>query len=269
MFVTGGSSGIGCHLAKLLAADGSDVAVFDQVVRDEARQEILSSRRSESQRVSFAEVDVRDAEGLAEAVQRAAVEVGAPKLAISSAGLSRNARFAESSREDFELTIAVNLLGSRNFASAVLPHMDRGSRLALIASLAGITGGYTYAAYASSKAGVIGLAKVLRLEYAPEGVGVSVICPPEIITPMVQRAMIDMHPATRALKDFAGTLPIDEACREMLGQLDAGRFMVIPGSRARRAVRLTRWLPDRVSAALADRIVRKASATTTDAQGSG
>lgn len=260
LFITGGGSGIGRHLAGMLASKGSGIAVFDQHIPLEAREEILASRRTADQVVSFEEVDVRDAPALADGVQRAALDVGSPRLAINCAGLSRNARFAESTVEDFELTIGVNLVGSRNFAAAVLPHMGRGARLALISSLAGLTGGYTYAAYASSKAGVIGLGKVLRLEYAPEGIGVSVICPPEIMTPMVERAMIDMHPATRALKDVAGTLPMGQACEEMLDLLHRGRFMVIPGTRARRAARLTRYLPDRVSAALADRIVRRAGA---------
>jgi NAD(P)-dependent dehydrogenase (short-subunit alcohol dehydrogenase family) len=262
LFVTGGGSGIGRHLACTLAAEGTAIAVFDQQISQDAREAIRRSRRGSDQRLAFEEVDVRDAPALAAAVQRAALEVGSPRLAVNSAGLSRNARFAESTLDDFELTIGVNLVGSRNFAAAVLPHMGRGARLALIASLAGITGGYTYAAYASSKAGVIGLARVLRLECAPEGVGVSVICPPEIVTPMVERAMLDMHPATRALKDVAGTLPIEEACDEMLDQLRRGRFMVLPGRGARRAARLTRYLPDRLSAALADRIVRRAMRTT-------
>jgi 3-dehydrosphinganine reductase len=258
LFVTGGGSGIGRHIACTLAAQGAAIAVFDQRVGGEARDAILSSRHGTDQAVTFEEVDVRDAAALAAAVRRAVIVVGSPRLAVNSAGLSRNAPFARSTADDFDLTIGVNLIGSRNFAAAVLPHMGRGARLALISSLAGITGGYAYAAYAASKAGVIGLAKVLRLEYAGEGIGVSVICPPEIMTPMVKRAMIDMHPATRALKDVAGTLPIGEACDDMLEQLWRGRFMVIPGSRARRVARLARYLPDRLSAVLADRIVRRA-----------
>jgi NAD(P)-dependent dehydrogenase (short-subunit alcohol dehydrogenase family) len=217
LLITGGGSGIGRHLAQLVAERGERVAV-------------------------------------AEAVER----TGPPTLAINSAGISRNGRFAESTLDDFEQTIAVNLVGSRNFAAAVLPHLTRGTRLALIASLAGITGGYTYAAYASSKAGVIGLARVLRLEYAPEGIGVSAICPPEIMTPMAERYATTMHPATRALKDVAGTLPVDDACREMLAQLERGRFLVIPGRRARRTVRMTRWLPEAVTMRMTDRIVRRA-----------
>ena len=257
-YVTGGGSGIGRHLAGLLAARGAAVAVFDRSVPTDVRAEIENARRDVDQPMHIAEVDVCDADALEAAVAEAVTAIGPPKLAINSAGVSRNDRFAEALREDFERTVAVNLFGSRNFAAAVLPHMGTGSRLALIASLAGITGGYTYAGYAASKAGVIGLARVLRLEYAPVGIGVSVICPPEIMTPMVRQYDATMHPATRALKDVAGTLPIDEACQKMLDGLARGRFTVIPGTKARRAALMTRLLPERLTTAAADRIVAKA-----------
>lgn len=257
LFVTGGGSGIGLHFARLAAERGERVAVFDLTVTDDTRHELERLLGPDELSVHTG-VDVRDPSAIADAVARAAEEIGPPTLAINSAGISRNDRFTESRPEDFEATIAVNLIGSRNFAAAVLPHLRRGSRLALIASMAGITGGYTYAAYASSKAGVIGLARVLRLEYRPEGIGVSVICPPEIMTPMVEQYAATMHPATRALKDVPGTLEIDPACREILRQLDRGRFMVIPGRRARRTARMARYLPDGVSAAIADRIVARA-----------
>ena len=256
--VTGGGSGIGRHLAGMLAGRGAAVAVFDRNIPADATAEIEAARSDVDRPVHTAEVDVCDAEALAGAVAEAVGVIGPPRLAINSAGVSINDRFAEARREDFERTVAVNLFGSRNFAAAVLPHMGTGSRLGLIASLAGITGGYTYAGYAASKAGVIGLARVLRLEYAPEGIGVSVICPPEIMTPMVRQYDTTMHPATRALKDVAGTLPLDEACREMLEKLGRDQFTIIPGTKARRAALMTRLLPERVSTAVADRIVAKA-----------
>jgi len=254
VFITGGGSGIGRQLATTLAARGADVALFDLAVPEAVRAEVAAG----GGRVSVHEIDVRDDQALATAARAAVAEVGSPALAVNSAGLSRNDRFETATRDDFEFTLQVNLVGSRNFAAAVLPHMQRGSRLALIASMAGITGGYTYAAYAASKAGVIGLAKVLRLEYAPRGIDVSVICPPEILTPMVERSSVGIHPATRALKDVAGTLTVDVACDEMLAQLARGRFTVIPGRAARRTARLTRLLPERVTQRAADRIVRRA-----------
>lgn len=257
-FITGAGSGIGRHLATTLAARGADIAVFDLHVADTVRAEIEAARRAPGQRVTVYEVDVCDPATLAAAVDTAVREIGPPSLAVNSAGISRNERFAAASLDDFELTLRVNLVGSRNVAAAVLPHMVSGARLGLIASLAGITGGYTYAGYAASKAGVIGLAKVLRLEYAPLGIGVSVICPPEILTPMVERSSIGMHPATRALKDVAGTLTVEVACAEMLDGLARGRFTIIPGRRARRTARLTRLLPERVGERAADRIVARA-----------
>lgn len=258
LFVTGGGSGIGRHLARTVAARGEAVAVFDLHLTESVREELTAAAGASGRLVLRDGVDVRDAAGLATAVSEAVDLIGRPTLAINSAGVSRNDRFVDSRADDFERTVAINLVGSRNFAAAVLAHMRRGDRLALIASLAGITGGYTYAAYASSKAGVIGLARVLRLEYAPEGIGVSVICPPEIMTPMVEQYATTMHPATRALKDVAGTLPLDEACREMLSLLERGRFLVIPGRRARRTARIARYLPDAVTMRITDRIVRRA-----------
>lgn len=258
LFVTGGGSGIGLELCRLGARRGNRVAVFDLHLSEETRSE-LGDLIGDDERLSLHDdVDVRDAGSVAAAFADAVEHVGPPSLVINSAGISTNALFSESTLDDFDRTIAVNLVGSRNVAAAALPHLRRGSRLALIASLAGITGGYAYAAYASSKAGVIGLARVLRLEWAPEGIGVSVICPPEIMTPMVEQYAQTMHPATRALKDVAGTLPIDEACREMLVQLERGRFLVIPGRRARRAALMTRVLPEAVTTRMADRIVRRA-----------
>ncbi len=260
LFVTGGGSGIGQHLARLAVERGESVAVFDLSIPGEVADGLVESAGPD--RVSLHQgVDVRDLDRMRSAVDAAVERVGRPTLAINSAGVSRNALFVESALEDYELTVGVNLIGSRNFAAAVRPHLRRGTRLALIASLAGITGGYTYAAYASSKAGVIGLARVLRLEWAPDGIGVSVICPPEIMTPMVEQYAMTMHPATRALKDVAGTLPIDEACDEIMALLGKGRFIVIPGRKARRVARMTRLLPDAVTTRMADRIVRKATSS--------
>lgn len=258
LYVTGGGSGIGRHLAVQLARQGTALAVFDREVPAPVRAEIEAAGGRQGRPVHFARVDVRDADALEIAVAEAERAVGPPELAINSAGISRNDRFAVARREDFEETVAVNLFGSRNFAAAVLPRMRRGGQLALVASLAGITGGYTYAAYAASKSAVIGLARVLRLEYAPSGIDVSVICPAEIMTPMVEQYADSMHPATRALKDVAGTLPIDQACREMIDGLARRRFTVIPGRRARRAARMATLLPEWLTTRLADRIVRRA-----------
>lgn len=258
-FITGAGSGIGLQLARILLGRAEAVAAFDLRLPIGVREEL--ERLGGAERLwPCDDVDVRDPSALSCAVASAVEHLGPPRLVVNSAGISRNDLFAVSTIEDFEETVAVNLVGSRNVAAATLPHLAPGGRLALIASLAGITGMYAGAAYSASKAGVIGLARVLRMEYAPAGIGVSVICPPEIMTPMVEQYATTMHPATRALKDVAGTLPVDDACREMLDQLDRGRFLVVPGRRARRTARVARMLPEALTTRVTDRIVRRAIA---------
>src|SRR3546814_19586442 len=98
--------------------------------------------------------------------------------------------------------------------------MGKGSCLALIASMAGLTSNYAYAAYGAPKFGVVGLATTLRYEYEPLGIGISCICPPEVKTPMVASERANGNPVSLELKEFAGSLEIDPACDAMLAGLD-------------------------------------------------
>ena len=129
-------------------------------------------------------------------------------------------------------------------------------------ALAGFTPNYSYAAYSASKFAVVGLAKVLRLEYKPRGIGVSLICPPEVDTPMVLEERKNMHPASRELKGFGGSLSIEAAVAGILEGLDAGRELIIPGRKARLSYFCNRYLPDFIVNGLVDRVVASALATT-------
>ena len=100
---------------------------------------------------------------------------------------------------------------------------------------------YSYAAYNASKHGVVGLAGALRLEYIEKGVEVSVICPPEINTPMVVEERKTLTPAGVKLKEAAGTL--DPACDYILAKLKRCHYMIVPGFRARVITVITRWFP--------------------------
>ena len=241
IYISGGANGIGYCLARIGARGGAGVAIFDLRIPAEVRAEF--SELCGPAHCSFHEVDVLQAQALAEAAELAREKLGPPSLAINSAGMQLAKPFLELSAEEFDRVINLNLIGSRNFAAAVLPRMQRGARLALVASLAGLVPSYCYSAYNASKFGVVGLAGALRMECLPHGVGVSVVCPPEVLTPMVEEELKTMHPVTRELKRVAGTLELESAGEEIMTGLVRGHFHVVPGFRARMVWRLNRWFP--------------------------
>ena len=254
-FITGGMSGLGRALAAQYLQRGADVAIFDLQVNGDVLQALESHRQSAAQKIVAYAASVTDSEELSGAVQQAVMAIGPPELAISSAGIQRAQPFEQLSGDDFEQVVQVNLFGSRNFAAAVLPSMRQGSRLALVASMAGFTANYSYAAYGASKFGVIGLGRVLRMEYRPRGIDVSLICPPEVDTPMVVDEQKNMHPASRKLKSIGGSLSLEEAITGILAGLDAGRAVIIPGGKAKLTYFCNRYLPDFIMNGIVDRIV--------------
>jgi 3-dehydrosphinganine reductase len=241
VYISGGGSGIGLYFARKFAADGAKVAIFDLRISEEVRKELSELNDEES--VAFHEVDICDSPAVNEAAERSVGQLGAPELAINCAGIQISKPFLELSAEEFARVVNINLVGSRNFAAAVLPYMNRGSRLAFVASLAGLISNYTYAAYNASKFGVVGLAGAVRMDSIARGIEVSVICPPEVMTPMVEQELKTMDPITFELKQVAGTLDLDTACKEIFAGLERGDFYIIPGFRARMIWRLNRWFP--------------------------
>jgi NAD(P)-dependent dehydrogenase (short-subunit alcohol dehydrogenase family) len=256
LFVSGGMSGLGKALAAAYLRRGANVAIFDLAADQDVLRELESCRQHSSQQVLAYQASVTDFDALAQSVQQAVDAIGSPELAINCAGIQRAAPFDQLPRETFELAVQVNLFGSRNFAGAVLPHMRSGARLALVSSMAGFTANYSYASYCASKFAVVGLGKVLRLELKPQGIDVSLICPPEVDTPMVVEESKTMHPVSRTLKDLAGSLSLEQAISGILAGLDAGRGVIIPGAKAKLTYFANRYLPDFIMNSVVDSVVR-------------
>ena len=242
IFITGASSGIGRRLGELLTARGDRVVGFDRDARTDGT----------------IAVDVRDADAVEAAFATAEAQAGPPSLVINSAGIQLGKAFVDLTAEEFTRVVEVNLLGSRHVAAAALRRLGPGGQLVLIASLAGLVPNYGYAAYCASKYGVVGLAEVLRLECRPRGIRVSCVCPPEVETPMVDAERRTELAPTRALKDLAGTIPLEPAVRGILEGIDRGDFLIVPSLRARGARNLARFLPARLSHAVSDRVVARA-----------
>jgi NAD(P)-dependent dehydrogenase (short-subunit alcohol dehydrogenase family) len=254
-FVAGAGSGIGRAVARRLAAAGSDLALFDARLGDEAHGAILEARAEPGQRVVTHQVDVTDPVALRAAVDAAVDELGPPGLVVHSAGINIARMFHEIGDADYDRVIDVNLKGSRNLAYAVLRHMQRGGHLVLLASMGGLVPNWGYAAYSASKFGVVGLAGVLRMECHPVGITVSVVCPPNVPTPMSEEEERTMHPVQRELKEMVGEVSVERVAEIIARAASRREFLVIPGFKAKLTYLLVKLTPLRLQHGLTNRTI--------------
>lgn len=254
--VTGAGSGIGMKLAELLLERGDDVIALDIRFGDAVRTTLESAGTGS---VHFAEVDIRDGDAVKAAVSGGVGALGGPRWVINSAGVVTAKPFMETSEEEFRRIVDINLYGSRNIAEATIPHLESGGHLVLIASLAGFVANYGYSAYCSSKFGVVGLAEVLRLELKPKGIEVSVVAPPEVVTPMVEEERRSGSKITGELKQFAGSLELEPAAKMILDGIDGGGFLIVPSIRGKATRWLNRFTPLPLTHKISDRMLAKAS----------
>lgn len=184
--VTGGASGIGEAISRRLAADGVLVAVFD---RDgAAAEETAAAIEKDGGRAVGLAVDVTDRAAVDAAVARVGELLGRPVILVNSAGITAFGPSLEVSAELWDRVLAVNLTGTFACCQAVLPGMveEGWGRIVNISSSSVHSGSPGMAAYVASKSGVLGLTKVLALEFAKKGVTVNTIPPGFIDSPMLR-----------------------------------------------------------------------------------
>jgi NAD(P)-dependent dehydrogenase (short-subunit alcohol dehydrogenase family) len=211
-WITGASSGIGRELALGLARQGLIVAAS---ARSDDR---LASLSAEVKGIRPYAVDVTDRTGVADVHARIAADFGGIDLAVLNAGLWHPMKAVAYSAERAAESMAVNYLGVANALEALIPHMQRAGRghIALVASVAGYRGLPMAAAYAPSKAALINLAEVLRLELAAHGIVVSVVNPGFVDTPMTAT---NKFPMPFIIKS-------DDAVARIVRGLAKGRFEI-------------------------------------------
>ncbi len=236
VYITGGSSGIGLGLAQYYAKMGCDIILMarNQEKLDAAVSACNSVAVNSGQVIKGESLDITDYHSLAVAMDKVVSRDGAPDLLILCAGVAGNQRFLDTTADEFDRIVDINLAGSREVVRAVLPCMlqRRSGQVAFVSSMAGLIGLYGYGAYSASKFAVTGLAQVLRQELAGSGVRVHLICPPEVNTPMIAAESAQGVPQTRFLKDLVGTMEIDVAAKKIARGISKHQAVIIPGIRA-------------------------------------
>jgi NAD(P)-dependent dehydrogenase (short-subunit alcohol dehydrogenase family) len=184
--VTGGARGIGRCIAETLRDQGARVAVGD--IDPAGIDGVLG-----------VQLDVADEASVESAYARVEQELGHVELLVLNAGILSKASLEDTTTEDWERMLAVNLTGPFFCARRAVGRMREAGygRIVAIGSSAGVTGAGAappaLAAYAASKAGVMALAKSIALEYASHGITANALAPTLIDTGMLASVSDDFR----------------------------------------------------------------------------
>ncbi len=194
-FVTGGSRGIGEAIVLGAARAGHDVA-FTYVTSQDRAQAVLQRARDLAPKGRFSahRLDVRDAAAVEEVADLVLDDFGAVHAVVANAGVNRNGLAASLSDDDWREVIDTNLTGSFLVCRQLLPAMmaNKLGRIVFVSSLGkgGVTG---QAAYAASKAGLVGLSSTLAKEYGRKGITSNVVVPGFFDTDMTREGMSEAN----------------------------------------------------------------------------
>jgi 3-oxoacyl-[acyl-carrier protein] reductase len=186
--ITGGSRGIGAAIAKRLAADGADVAITYSKGADAAASTVKAIERDGGKAIAI-QADATDAGAVKSAVEKTVATFGRLDVLVNNAGTAIPKTFEETTLEELDRVLAINVRGVFIATQAALKHMKSGSRIIMIGSSVGervLVPGLV--PYAGTKGAVKMFTQALAREIGSRGITVNNVQPGPIDT--------ELNPAT-------------------------------------------------------------------------
>lgn len=235
--ITGAGSGIGAALARHAAAKGARVCVSD--LNGDAAKSVAAEIGGMS-----IQCDVRDEAQVQALVEQVGTAQGDVDIYVSNAGLRRGdpGHAASQSNAVWELNWQVHVMSHVYASRALLPMMiERGSgHLVNVASAAGLLNQIGDAAYSATKHAAVSFAESLAITHGADGIGVSVVCPQYVATPLL--GLGDSDAATQE-----NLLTADDVAAAVVQGVEENRFLILShpavhGYAVHRAQNHDRWI---------------------------
>ncbi len=183
--VTGAASGIGQATSELFAQHGATVALLDV---DEARGAALAAeQRSRGFSSRYFHCDVANEQHVQGTVDGVCAAFGRIDILFNNAGITRRASVVETTADEWDRVVAVNLRGVFLMSKYTIPVMAAGSGGAIVNTSSGwgLVGGRDAASYCATKGAVVNLTRAMAMDHADQNIRVNCICPGDTETAML------------------------------------------------------------------------------------
>jgi NAD(P)-dependent dehydrogenase (short-subunit alcohol dehydrogenase family) len=199
--VTGSAAGLGRAVLLTLAAAGAQVVGID--VDEEGGRLTAEEAVKAGGAVVFEPGDIRREADIARAIERCRRDFGRFNIINNNAAVAIEKHLHETTEEDFDAVVSVNLKGTF-FAckQAVIAMRQGGGSIVNTGSIVSVCGDPILPAYAATKHAILGLTRVIAVDYAADNIRCNCVCPGDILTPMLQRSF-DRNPDARAMMEAA------------------------------------------------------------------
>ena len=252
-FLTGAASGIGRATALKLAGEGAELFLTDRDA-DGLELTVADAKALGAKVSAYRTLDVADDDQVAGFAADIHATHPSMDVVMNIAGVSAWGTVDRLTHEQWHRMVSINLMGPIHVIESFLPPMvaaGRGGHLVNVSSAAGLVALPWHAAYSASKFGVVGLSEVLRFDLARHRIGVSVVVPGAVNTPLVQTVEIagvdrDDPKVKRWVNRFTGhAVAPEKVADKIIWGVRKNRFMVYtsPDIRALYLFKRTLWGP--------------------------
>jgi NAD(P)-dependent dehydrogenase (short-subunit alcohol dehydrogenase family) len=184
--ITGGASGIGRATALLFAQEGAAVQVAD--IDPELGRSAVQEIQSQGGRAGFILCDVTNTEDCRRAVDATLEQFGRLDILFNNAGIIRRADVVETTEEEWDRVLAVNLKSIFLMSKFAVPVMAKAGGGAIINTSSGwgLKGGPKAVSYCASKGAVVNMTRAMAIDHGAQNIRVNCLCPGDVDTPMLR-----------------------------------------------------------------------------------